>query len=66
MTAREHAEELRRQAIKELLAEKNAIDDQLALLGHGKETAAPPKKRGRPRKEATPPMMQIELPPAHS
>jgi hypothetical protein len=66
MTARDHAEELRQQAIKELLAEKNALDDQLALLGYGKETAAPPKKRGRPRKEPMQPTDQADPPPSHS
>jgi hypothetical protein len=50
MTPREHAEELRRQAIKTLLAEKQAIEEQLKLLGYGKENAVNGKRRGRPPK----------------
>jgi hypothetical protein len=48
MTPREHAEELRQQAIKTLLAEKRAIEEQLKLLGYGKENAVNGKRRGRP------------------
>ena len=51
MNARERAEELRQQAIHELLSERDAIDAQLALLGY--EKAAPLKKRGRPKKNPT-------------
>ena len=48
MTAREHAEELRQQAIKTLLEEKEAIEQALETLGYQKE--APAKRRGRPPK----------------
>lgn len=53
MTAREKAEALRQQAIEELLAERQAIDEMLKTLGH--ETANAPtttKRRGRPPKAA--------------
>lgn len=53
MTAREHAEELRQEAIKELLAERDAIDAQLKSLGYGQEMNAATKRRGRPPKRAT-------------
>jgi hypothetical protein len=52
MTAREQAEELRQQAIKTLLAEKQAIEEQLKLLGYGHENGATMKRRGRPPKPA--------------
>jgi uncharacterized protein HemY len=48
MTAREHAEELRQQAIKTLLDEKAEIEEMLNTLGFQKE--APTKRRGRPPK----------------
>ena len=51
MTAREQAEELRQQAIKTLLDERQAIDETLATLGYDKIAAAPQKKRGRPPKK---------------
>ncbi len=48
MTAREHAEELRQQAIKTLLDEKTAIEEMLNTLGYQNEGS--PKRRGRPAK----------------
>ncbi len=45
MTAREHAEELRQQAIQTLLDEKKAIDGMLRTLGN-EETAPAEKRRG--------------------
>jgi hypothetical protein len=53
MTAREQAEELRQQAIKTLLAEKQAIEQQLKLLGYGQEDGTTVKRRGRPPKATT-------------
>ena len=50
MTAREQAEELRRQAIDLLLKERDAIEAELNALGYGTEKTAPLKRRGRPRK----------------
>jgi len=50
-TPREHAEQLRQEAIRTLLTERDAIDAQLTLLGH--EKTAPHKKRGRPPKQRT-------------
>lgn len=52
MTAREKAEQLRQEAIQELLAERQQIDDMLATLGHDREARAPTAKRrrGRPPK----------------
>ena len=50
MTAREQAEELKRQAIDLLLKEREAIDAELKALGYGQEKAAPQKRRGRPPK----------------
>jgi hypothetical protein len=56
MTAREHAEELRQEAIKTLLAERDEIDVQLKQLGYAQEikTASSGKRRGRPPKDGTP------------
>lgn len=51
MTAREHAEQLRQEAIKTLLDEKAAIEEMLNTLGYQKE-ATSPKRRGRPPKPA--------------
>jgi hypothetical protein len=50
MNAREHAEELRQQAIAELLAERDAIDAQLKSLGYGQEIKTSTNRRGRPPK----------------
>jgi hypothetical protein len=56
MTAREHAEELRQQAIRELLTERDAIDAELKTLGYGQEgKTAPARRRGRPPKSAQTP-----------
>ena len=55
MTAREHAEELRQEAIRTLIAERDAIDLQLKHLGYGQEKAAPTKRRGRPPKNQAEP-----------
>jgi hypothetical protein len=59
MTAREHAEELRQEAIKTLLAEKRAVEELLGRLGFQKE-APTPKRRGRllntAREESPPPV----------
>jgi len=49
MTAREHAEELRQEAIRTLLDEKLAIDELLNTLGYQKEEGSH-KRRGRPPK----------------
>ena len=49
MTAREHAEELRQEAIKTLLDEKNAIEEMLNTLGYQREEGSH-KRRGRPPK----------------
>jgi hypothetical protein len=52
MTAREKAETLRQEAIQGLLAERQAIDDLLVTLGHGRDAQAPIaiKRKGRPPK----------------
>jgi len=54
MNAREKAETLRQEAIQELLTERQAIDEMLKSLGHGKSpqmnTPTPLKRRGRPPK----------------
>jgi hypothetical protein len=49
MTAIEQANELTRQAIGILIAERERIDELLAQLGHG-EIKSPAVKRGRPAK----------------
>jgi len=51
MTAREHAEELRQEAIRTLLDEKAEIDELLNTLGYQKEEGSH-KRRGRPAKSA--------------
>ena len=51
MTAREHAEELRQEAIRTLLDEKTAIEEMLNTLGYQKEEGNH-KRRGRPPKPA--------------
>ena len=51
MNAIEQARQLQDQAIAILLAEREAIDHQLAQLGHGQEKATLGKKRGRPSKQ---------------
>ena len=48
MTAREQAEQLRQQAIRTLLEEKEAIDAMLTTLGYDEKKA---KRRGRPPKQ---------------
>ena len=52
MNAREKAEQLRQEAIQELLTERQAIDEALTNLGYGHETkpATAIKRRGRPPK----------------
>jgi len=56
MNAREKAESLRQEAIRELLTERGQIDEELKRLGHGKGSemnTAPSssgKRRGRPPK----------------
>jgi hypothetical protein len=50
MTAIEQADELQRQAIALLLAERQQIDDRLAQLGHG-DKKSPVARRGRPPKQ---------------
>jgi hypothetical protein len=64
-TPREHAEQLRQEAIRTLLEERQAIDAQLALLGHEKTASPLAKKRGRPKKISTELAEQTE-PPFHS
>ena len=62
MTAREHAEELRQEAIRTLLNEKAEIDELLNTLGYQKEEGSH-KRRGRPPKPiaAQPePVLQVE------
>ena len=63
MTAREHAEELRQEAIKTLLDEKAAIDELLNTLGYQKEEGSH-KRRGRPPKSAAeqpePPASEVQ------
>jgi hypothetical protein len=49
MTAREHAEELRQEAIRTLLDERIAIEELLNTLGYQKEEGNH-KRRGRPPK----------------
>lgn len=49
MTAREHAEVLRQEAIRTLLDEKVAIEEMLNTLGYQKEEGSH-KRRGRPSK----------------
>jgi hypothetical protein len=52
MTAREHAEELRQQAIQTLLDEKKAIDGMLRTLSYEETAQAPAeKRRGRRPKQ---------------
>ena len=51
MTAIEQAQALQQQAIAILLAEREAIDQQLAMLGHGQIKAPTQKRRGRPLKQ---------------
>jgi hypothetical protein len=53
MGAREEAEQLRQQAIAKLLGERDAIDEQLKLLGYGHDAKTPAKRRGRPPKQVT-------------
>lgn len=52
MTAREKAETLRQEAIQGLLAERQAIDELLTTLGHGRDTtvSTATRRRGRPPK----------------
>jgi hypothetical protein len=50
MTIIEQSEELRQHAITLLLDERDAIEQQLTILGHGQEKTAPGKRRGRPKK----------------
>ena len=49
MTAREHAEELRQEAIRTLLDEKAAIEEMLNTLGYQKEEGSH-KRRDHPPK----------------
>ena len=64
----EKAEEIRQQAIDQLLEERKQslahFDEQLARLGYGQEKATLGKKRGRPKKEQPIPSEPIE--PDHS
>jgi hypothetical protein len=55
MTVREEAEDLRQRAIRTLLDEKRAIEEQLKLLGYGQEKTATTKRRGRPPKNGATP-----------
>ncbi len=60
MTAREHAEELRQEAIRTLLIEKAAVEELLGRLGYQKD-APSPKRRGRllvTAREETPPPVE--------
>lgn len=60
MTAIEQAEQLRRQAVEILTAERGRIDEQLAQLGYGQEKAPLGKKRGRKPKNTV--MPQVDQP----
>lgn len=51
MTAREKAEELRQEAIRELLDEKKAIEEMLKTLGYDLENKGAAKRRGKIVKE---------------
>jgi hypothetical protein len=57
ISPREHATQLRQEAITLLLKERDAIDVELEALGYGKEKATTFKRRGRPPKT-----QPIELP----
>ncbi len=63
MSAIQQSEQLRQQAIELLLTEREAIDNQLATLGHGQEKTAPSKRRGRP---PNPKPEDLELPSGRS
>lgn len=54
MTALQEAEDLRQQAIRILISEREEIDTQLARLGYGEIKAPSGKRRGRKPKNATP------------
>ena len=58
MTAREKAEQLRQEAIKELLDEKKAIEEMLKTLGYDAENKAAAKKRSKTVREDTPLVVQ--------
>jgi len=67
MTALEKSEELRREAITTLLVEREAIDEQLQLLGYDKEKSPTSgKRRGRPPKAATHDQGKLQTPPEAS
>lgn len=51
MTALEKAEQLRREAIKELLDEKKAIEEMLKTIGYNLEGKVAGKKRNKVAKE---------------
>ena len=63
MTALEQSEELRNQAISILLEERQAIDEQLKLLGNEDEKTHV-KRRGRPKEGQGDP--QLEACPAEN
>jgi hypothetical protein len=65
MTAREEAQQLRQEAIKKLLDERNAIDQELTLLGYGQEKDATKKRRGRPPKSGASPQNLDDLTQQH-
>jgi len=62
-TAREKAEELRQEAIRELLDEKQAIEGMLKTLGYDVENIAASRRRGRTARQEPPsPTQEQESP----
>ncbi len=53
MTAREKAEHLRQEAIKELLDEKKAIEEMLKTIGYDAENKASAKRRSKLSKDGS-------------
>jgi hypothetical protein len=66
MSVIQKSEELRRQAIELLITEREAIDNQLAILGHGQEKSPAGKKRGRPSNASKLQPEDLELPSGRS
>lgn len=64
MTAREHAEELRQQAIKTLLDEKAEIEEMLNTLGYQREEGSHKQRGRRPKPTAEQPEQPVSQPEA--